>query len=180
MNALGVTTLDAVSSLFHGGNANVSWERALDGLSGEQAHLVPAGLPHSVAGIVAHVAYWQTYLLAVFAGDDPPAVEHAAQGWPDQARQVQPDSDPATSDPVNSDPVETDWEALKLIFFSGLDTLAAHARDEAFLELLDRKGRPRIVPLTSFAGHGLYHLGQVVTVRQLIGAWPPPGGGDTW
>lgn len=160
VNALGVSTLDGVASLFHGGNANVSWERALDGLSAEQAAQVPAGLPHSVANIVAHVAYWQTYLLAVFAGDDPTTVEHAAQGWPHQT--------------------ETDWEALKSIFFGDLDTLSAHARDEAFLELLDRKGRPRTVPLTSFAGHGLYHLGQVVTVRQLIGAWPPPGGGDTW
>ena len=170
MNALGVTTLDAVSSLFHGGNANVSWERALDGLNAEQAEMVPTGLPHSVADIVAHVAYWQTYLLSVFAGDDPPAVEHAAQGWPERT----------DAESIQTGWTAAEWEALKSTFFSDLDTLAAHARDEAFLELLDRKGRPRIVPLTSFAGHGLYHLGQVVSVRQLIGAWPPPGGGDTW
>jgi hypothetical protein len=24
------------------------------------------------------------------------------------------------------------------------------------------------------------HLGQVVLLRRLLGAWPPPGGGDTW
>jgi len=28
--------------------------------------------------------------------------------------------------------------------------------------------------------HTAHHFGQVVTVRQSLGAWPPPGGGDTW
>ena len=163
VNALGVTTLDAVSSLFHGGNANVSWERALDGLSAQQASTVPAGLPHSVAGIVAHVGYWQTYLLSVFRGEDPDWVESADESWPGGVAQ-------------NS----KDWEALKLSLLRDMDSLAAYAQDESFMQQHDPEGRFRIVPLTSFAGHGLYHLGQVVTVRQLIGAWPPPGGGDTW
>ena len=149
---------DAVSSLYHGGSANVSWLQALDGLSAEQASHVPAGLPHSVADLVAHVAFWQDYLLGVFRGEDPAWVESAAEGWPQM----------------------TDWDTLKRRFLDDLDALASYARDEAFMQGLDPKGRFRIVPLTSFAGHGLYHLGQVVTVRQLIGAWPPPGGGDTW
>ena len=44
----------------------------------------------------------------------------------------------------------------------------------------DRQGRPYGVALTNFAGHGVYHLGQVVTLRQGLGLWPPPSGGDTW
>ena len=153
-----VSVQDALSSLYHGGNANVSWERALGGLTPEQAGQVPVGLPHSVADLVAHVAFWQTYLLSVLRGEDPAWVESAADGWP-EAR---------------------DWEALKNRFLADLDALAAYARDEAFMLSLGTEGRFRLVPLTSFAGHGLYHLGQVVTVRQLLGAWPPPGGGDTW
>ena len=149
---------DAVASLYHGGSANVSWQQALGGLSPEQAMQVPAGLAHSVADLVAHVGFWQEYLLGVFRGEDPAWVERAADGWP----QVH------------------DWVDLKRRFLDDLDTLASYARDEAFLQSLDPEGRFRIVPLTSFAGHGLYHLGQVVMVRQLIGAWPPPGGGDTW
>ncbi|HTD56006.1 MAG TPA: hypothetical protein VK670_11535, partial [Silvibacterium sp.] len=30
------------------------------------------------------------------------------------------------------------------------------------------------------ATHSAYHLGRVVLLRQLFGAWPPPSGGDTW
>ena len=155
-----VSVQDALANLFYGGSANVPWERALGGLSGEQATTVPPGLSHSVADVVAHVGFWQAYLLSVFRGENPEWVDSAAEGWP------------PTSSP--------DWERLQLRFFADMDALASYAQDEAFMQLLDPQGRFRIVPLTSFAGHGVYHLGQVVTIRQLIGAWPPPGGGDTW
>ncbi|MFC4453385.1 DinB family protein [Deinococcus sonorensis] len=158
VKTLQVSTLDAVSSLFHGGNANVSWVQALDGLNAEQAHTRPPGLPHSVAEVVAHVQFWQAYLLSVLRGEHPPDVAHAAQGWPEPG----------------------EWAVLQETFFRDLSALAALAQDEAFMSELDPQDRFRIVPLTSYAGHGLYHLGQVVTVRQLIGAWPPPGGGDSW
>ena len=29
-------------------------------------------------------------------------------------------------------------------------------------------------------GHNSYHLGQIVVLRQLLGAWPPPHGGQSW
>ncbi len=180
VNTLGVTTLDAVSSLFYGGNANVSWERALDGLSAQQASTVPAGLPHSVADIVAHVQFWQRYLLGVFRGEDPGWVESADESWPggeaSEAGKREPESHEAGSHEAGS----REWEALKIRFLRDMDALAVYAQDESFMSRHDPQGRFRIVPLTSFAGHGLYHLGQVVTIRQLIGAWPPPGGGDTW
>jgi len=34
--------------------------------------------------------------------------------------------------------------------------------------------------LTDTAAHNGYHLGQIVLVRQMIGAWPPEGGAYTW
>lgn len=170
MNALGVTTLDAVSSLFYGGNANVSWEQALDGLSAQQSSMVPAGLPHSVTDIVAHVQFWQRYLLGVFRGEDPGWVESADESWPGSE----------ASEAESQEAESQEWEALKTSFLRDMGALAVYAQDESFMARHDPQGRFRIVPLTSFAGHGLYHLGQVVTIRQLIGAWPPPGGGDTW
>lgn len=180
VNTLGVTTLDAVSSLFYGGNANVSWEQALDGLSAQQASTVPAGLPHSVTDIVAHVQFWQRYLLGVFRGEDPDWVESADESWPgskaSEAGKWEPESQEAGSQEARSQ----EWEALKTSFLRDMDALAVYAQDESFMARHDPQGRFRIVPLTSFAGHGLYHLGQVVTIRQLLGAWPPPGGGDTW
>ncbi|WP_425147133.1 DinB family protein [Deinococcus sp.] len=151
---------DAVSSLYHGGSANVSWQQALEGLDGQQATRHAPGLPHSVADLAAHVGFWQGYLLAVFRGEDPAWVERAAESWP-----------PATA---------AGWDELKTGLLRDMDALARSAQDEAFLMHLDPEGRYRTVPLTSFAAHGIYHLGQVVCVRQALGLWPPPGGGDTW
>jgi uncharacterized damage-inducible protein DinB len=34
--------------------------------------------------------------------------------------------------------------------------------------------------LHAIAAHNSYHLGQVVVLRQMLGAWPPPSGGLTW
>jgi hypothetical protein len=30
------------------------------------------------------------------------------------------------------------------------------------------------------AAHNAYHLGRIVLIRQMLGSWPPPSGGDTW
>ncbi|WP_231557274.1 DinB family protein [Deinococcus sp. YIM 77859] len=148
----------AVGNLFRGGPANVSWERALEGLSAAEAVRVPEPLPHSVAQVVAHVQFWQAYLLEVIAGKNPPAPEHAAGGWPEPG----------------------DWETLQTAFFRDLEALRALTRDAAFTATLDRKDRPWAAGLTNFAGHSVYHLGQVVCIRQALGLWPPPSGGDTW
>lgn len=148
----------AVGNLYRGGPANVSWERALEGLSAEQAAQKPEPLPHSVAEMVAHVQFWQNYLLRVIDGEDMPDIKHAAEGWP----------------------APGDWETLKAEFLRDSERFREHARDEAFVQTSDRKGRPYGVALTNFAGHSVYHLGQVVSVRQALGLWPPPSGGDTW
>jgi hypothetical protein len=34
--------------------------------------------------------------------------------------------------------------------------------------------------LVNIAVHNGYHLGRVVQLRQMLGIWPPPGGGDRW
>ncbi|AWN24573.1 DinB family protein [Deinococcus irradiatisoli] len=149
---------DTLAEQFHGGPTNVSWQRALGGLSAEDASKVPAALPHSVAEVVAHVQFWQVYLLRVFRGERPSWPGSAAEGWPDPG----------------------EWEILRTEFLRDQEALSAYARTPTFLEQLDHKGRPRSLPLLSFAGHGLYHLGQVVSIRQALGLWPPPGGGDTW
>ncbi|PNY82357.1 DinB family protein [Deinococcus koreensis] len=148
----------AVGNLFLGGPANVSWERALEGLGAEDAMRVPAALPHSAAQIVAHVQFWQAWLLGVIAGNDPAPPEHASGGWPEPG----------------------EWEALRATFLRDSAALRERARDEGFVQTLDRQGRPHGVTLSNFAGHSIYHLGQVVSVRRALGLWPPPGGGDTW
>lgn len=153
---------DLLARAFAGGTANVSAERALEGLSAADAVRVPEPLPHSVAQILAHLQFWQAYLLAQARGGQPRWPRHAEGGWP----------------PVRED----EYAALRARFFEDLAQLQALARDAAFLSSLTKQPEPQpwANSFLSFATHNVYHLGQIVLTRRALGAWPPPSGGDTW
>ncbi|GGN28944.1 hypothetical protein GCM10010842_03020 [Deinococcus daejeonensis] len=153
-----MVTLDGVAGLFAGGPANVPWTRALEGLGDVEAARVPVGLPHSVAQVAAHVRFWQDWLLELSAGGTPGWPDHAADGWPEPG----------------------DWTDLRAALLDGQDRLQVLARDAAFTAGHTPGGQSWATLLSNFAGHGVYHLGQVVLIRQALGLWPPPGGGDTW
>jgi uncharacterized damage-inducible protein DinB len=34
--------------------------------------------------------------------------------------------------------------------------------------------------LVHVSTHNAHHLGQVITLRQILGTWPPPSGSFTW
>jgi len=54
------------------------------------------------------------------------------------------------------------------------------ALDPDLLERASFRGDTWGRSFLAFSLHGTYHLGQVVLIRRMLGAWPPPGGGDTW
>ena len=57
-------------------------EKTLEGLSTEDAERHVSGLAHSVAEIVAHLAFWQDWFYARCTGEAKPMVASAAAGWP--------------------------------------------------------------------------------------------------
>jgi uncharacterized damage-inducible protein DinB len=69
-----------------------------------------------------------------------------------------------------------------------LEALESVARDEARLDRevppvhATEQGVDRTVRgvLFQMVAHNSYHLGQVALLRRALGAWPPPGGSDTW
>lgn len=146
--------------LFRGGQAFVGVEASLSGLEGEQAVTRPAGLPHSVAELTAHVNWWNRWMLDIIEmGEAQPYPRSAADTWP--AVQA------------------ADWGQVRHEFYELLARVDTHAarpdlanpvnHDETIGELL-----------ADFALHTAHHFGQIVTVRQALGVWPPVGGGDTW
>ena len=129
------------------------------------AYMPPA---HSVAEIVAHLGFWQQWVLRRCHGSADPMPVTAKAGWPDVA--------------LGS------WPTIHKSFLDGLETAAALGHRGA---MLDQHIAPAIEfpPLASYtlrdalvhiANHNSHHLGQVVTIRQLLGVWPPPSGSYTW
>ena len=95
-------------------------------------------------------------------------VASAAQGWPAVTA--------------------ADWDPLRARFLEGLNAAVAIAEDA------DRSSSPLTPPiefpplanytigeaLTHVAVHNAHHLGQIITLRQVLGRWPPPSGAWTW
>lgn len=146
--------------LFRGGQAFVGVEACLSDLSAREAATVPEGLPHSVVALLAHVNWWNTWMLDVIeTGAPAPYPEHAADTWPQVS--------------------EADWEGARNTFYALLSRIDAHA---ARPDLQNPVNHEETIGelLADFALHTAHHFGQIITVRQLIGAWPPAGGGDIW
>jgi uncharacterized damage-inducible protein DinB len=141
----------------------------LDGLTAEQVLVKPHGLPHSIAEIVAHMCYWQEWFNDCAVRGFTGVVEHAADGWP------------AVS--------ANGWDALRTRY------LASMEEAKRIVATSDSLGEPMLPPgvlipvlaresrgsgILHAAIHSGHHLGQIITMRQLMGLWPPPAGSMTW
>ncbi len=150
---------EALERLLDEGSAFVPPSRALEGLSAEFACQRVEAAPHTVAEIVAHLVFWQRYTLALARSEQASVPEHAADGWPGVALE--------------------DWDELRRDFLEGLAGTKRVAREEDLTRLV--RGRDTLgYELSLHVIHNAVHLGQIILLRRMLGAWPPPGGGDTW
>lgn len=124
--------------------------------------------PHSVAEVVAHMKFWQAWFLQRCQGQAEPMAASATLGWPDA---------PAGS-----------WSTLLEDFLRDLEAAAALSDQQ---ENLAKPIEPAIdfPPLAGYtigealmhiACHNAHHFGQIITLRQMAGKWPPPAGSWTW
>ncbi len=137
--------------------AHVPFGRAVAGLAPELRGRRPDGLPHSTWELVEHVRLTQADLIAYL--EDPAYTAHA---WPEDywPRSPEPPSEAAWDEAVAA--VQAGRERLKSLVLELSDPTAtipwggAHTYLRTVLVALD---------------HEAYHVGQVVLVRRLLGAW---------
>lgn len=71
-----------------------------------------------------------------------------------------------------------DWPRLKDEFLSALERSREMAKRPEQLDRLILGDKFTVsARMIWFTGHNAYHLGQVVMMRRILAAWPPPGGG---
>ncbi len=142
----------------------------IEGLDEEAAHQRLPGVPRTIYDELWHIGFWQQISLDWIRGVDTLYPTHPADTFP---------CDAAT---------ET-WSALCQRFLRTSAQAAALTRDDdALTRVIHCPARPgdptRTMTvreqLESLAAHNAYHLGRIVLMRQLLGAWPPPSGGFTW
>ncbi len=151
-----------VGSALSGKGSHVATKDVFAGLDWEAAGAQPEGAPHSIFQLLNHMSYWQEWVVKWLDGENPPVPKHASGGWPGNTSPASP----------------KEWQRAVRGFRSGLAKLDRQSRAA---DLLATRGKhSRLGMLQSLASHTSYHAGQVVVLRQMLGAWPPPSGGLTW
>lgn len=144
----------------------------LEGLTDEIAHRKPLGAPHSLYEELWHACFWQKVTLDWIAGVETPFPASPRDGFP-----------------TVLDAEKESWRELRARFLAGAEGAASAARDRAGRDVVircpSRPGHPvREMTvgeqLENLGAHNAYHLGRIVLLRQLLGAWPPLSGGFTW
>jgi len=152
-------------------------KRILEGLANAETgdaltHQKPAGAPHSIYEELWHVVFWQQITLEWISGLETPYPQSSLDGFP-------------TVLDMEKEP----FGALCERFFGGLKTAVEAANDRSLhdreVRCPSRPGQPTrtmtvLEQLQNLAAHNAYHLGRIVLLRQLLGVWPPPSGGDSW
>jgi hypothetical protein len=140
--------------------AHADFDKSVAGLAADLRGRRVQGFPHSPWELVEHIRLAQRDLLDFCR--DP---HYQAPKWPD-------DYWPAT--PAPPDPKS--WEQSLAAFRADREALKAFAADAA-VDLTARiphgTGQTYLRSILLVADHNAYHLGQLVAVRQQLGAWNP-------
>ena len=123
---------------------------------------------HTIAEVVAHMDFWQAWFLKRCRGEATAIAANAALGWP------------AVSD--------GEWPRVRERFLNGLSAAVDVADNperltapvEPAIELPALAEYSVSEALVHVAGHNSHHLGQIITLRQMMGIWPPSSGSFTW
>lgn len=152
----------ALARALTGKDAHAETASVLQGLDWRLAGVRPEDAPHSIFQLANHIVYWQEWTARWLDGKKPKPPRHAAGGWPGQ-------EGPAS---------RREWERTTRRFEKALRALQARAREA---DLLSRRGKWTPLEMLLVVGsHTSYHVGQIASLRQSLGAWPPPKGGVTW
>jgi hypothetical protein len=160
LEILRATVLGAIE----GQGAHTAASTMLDGLDWQQAGRLVPDAPYTIQQEANHIVYWNGYALAAAHGENPKAPEHAVDGWP------------GPPGPAN----EADWAAFITAYKASLAALAKEVGTADLAGMMPGGRRSRADSLRSMGSHISYHVGQIALLRRMMGAWPPPGGGDTW
>lgn len=153
---------DQIAHALNWGEAHADFDRAVAGLAPELRGRRADGLPHSAWELLEHLRISQRDLLDFATNPD-----YESKSWPD-------DYWPPSPTP----PSALAWD----------ESVAAFIRDRTALQKLVRNKRIKLdskIPHAKKASqtylrdvllvldHNAYHVGELVALRQLLGAWPP-------
>lgn len=153
---------DHLADLLDWREAHVGLEDAVRAFPPEHYATVPDGLPYSAWQLLSHLRFTQHDILEFCRNPDYVEPKWPDDYWPDE---------PGPSDPREWAEclvqIRADRMAMQELVRNsgiGLDDQVPHGTGQTYLR-----------EVLLLADHTAYHLGQLVSLRRLLGAWPPPG-----
>jgi len=150
---------DIVASSLDWHEAHATFDDAVAGLSAELRGRRPDHYPHSPWELVEHIRITQADLIAFMQNASYTAPDWPADYWP-------PDPAPPSAD---------DWD----------QSIASVRRDRAELQAIATRpsldlsakipwgdGQTYLRTILVAVDHAAYHVGQLITVRRMLDAWP--------
>ena len=145
--------------LLQGGHAHLDFETAIADLPEEVRGAKPQGLSHTPWRLLEHmrIAQWDILRFSI----DP---DHVSPEFPDGYW-------PAGDAPPDAAAWDRSVTAFRADLKAMMDLVANPATD-LFAPIAHGQGQTILREALLVADHNAYHLGQLVTVRKLLGAWP--------
>ena len=149
---------DHLLELLRGGSAHLDFEKAVGGLPPELRGAKAPGLPHTVWQLLEHLRIAQWDILEFSRNQD-----HVSPPWP---KGYWPESAAPPDDAAWDRSVETFLTELQ-----GMQDLVAGPKTDLYAKIPWGDGQTVLREAMLVADHNAYHLGQIVGVRQALGAW---------
>jgi hypothetical protein len=144
--------------LLDGGQAHPDFGAAIAGLPAELRGARPPGLPHSPWRLLEHMRIAQWDILRFSIDPDHVSPEFPSGYWPDGDGPPDPSAWDRSVDAFRKD-------------FRQMKDLVANPRTDLFAQIPHGQGQTFLREALLVADHNSYHIGQMITVRRLLGAW---------
>ena len=143
----------------NGGNAHAPLEKVVQDFPAKLRGVVPDGLPYSAWQLLEHLQIAQADIVEFCTNSD-----YREKKWPDDYWPKNPAPPNARAWDVSIRKVHAGRAAfIKLI---------SNPKADLFAELPWADGQTLFREACLIVDHNAYHLGELVTVRRLLGAWP--------
>jgi len=149
---------DHVLYLLRGGGAHLSFDKAVAGLPAKLSGAKPPGIPHTPWRLVEHMRLAQWDILEFSSNPRHVSPEFPEGYWPKG----------------DAPPNAAAWNASIKAFrrdLKAMEKLVDDPDTDLFSRIPHGDGQTILREALLVADHNAYHLGQLVVIRRLLGAW---------
>ena len=149
---------DHLLELLRGGSAHLDLDKGISGLAPEFRGKKAPGLPHTVWQLLEHLRITQWDILEFSRNKDHVSPDWPAEYWPE------------TEAPPDAAAWDRGVETLRREL-QEMQDLVADPKTDLYAKIPWGDGQTVLREALLVADHNAYHLGQIVSVRQALGAW---------